>query len=279
MGLRWITPSTARRLRPFWRRCALIGFGFLGTAFIAIVAFALLERYLSVHGLDDLASAEDLIESFDLVIHTSDHKPLTFREPIRKWTGDIPIFFDASVPDWHRSMAERQLPLIARLTDLRFILTKTYDPQSALNVVLAEGTEDMRKAARRFTEEIEGSWHFEDYLCFAIVSNNPDGTIQGALAVFGVKRQSTESHSCLIEELLHGLGPNADRATYTPSIFSEFTIPVEIPLNDQVLIRTLYDPRIKPGMSSEQTRELVPDIIRGLIEDVKARGPEALYQH
>ncbi|GEM_PF-1037041 len=279
MGLRWITPSTARRLRSFWRRCALIGFGFLGAAFIVIMAFVFLERYLSVHGLDDLASAEDLIESFDLVMHTSDHKPLTFRRPIQKWTGDIPIFFDTSVPDWHRSMAERQLPLIARLIGLRFILTKTYDPQSALNVVLAEGAAAMRKEVRRFTTEMNASWRFEDYLCFAIVPTNPNGTIQGALTVFGVKRQSTESHSCLIEELLHGLGPMADRATYTPSIFSEFTIPIEIPLNDQVLIRALYDPKIKPGMSSEQTRELVPDIIRGLVEDVKARGPEALYQH
>ncbi|MEP2545869.1 MAG: DUF2927 domain-containing protein, partial [Alphaproteobacteria bacterium] len=73
--------------------------------------------------------------------------------------------------------------------------------------------------------------------------------------------------------------PNADKATYAPSIFNKFTFPVEIPLNDQILIRTLYDPKIKPGMSSEQTRKLVPDIIRGLIEDVKAHGPEALYQH
>ena len=176
-------------------------------------------------------------------------------------------------------MAEKQLPLIARLTGLRFVLSKTYDPRSRLNVVLAEGAEAKRKAARRFTDEIDDSWRFEDYLCFAIVSRNRDETIQGALAAFGVKQQSTESHSCLIEEILHGLGPSADRATYTPSIFSEFTIPVEIPLNDQVLLRTLYDPKIKPGMSSEQTRELVPDIIRDLIEGIKARGPEALYQH
>ncbi|MEP0337103.1 MAG: DUF2927 domain-containing protein [Alphaproteobacteria bacterium] len=279
MGLRWITPSTARRLRPFWRRTALIGFGFLGAAFIVFMAFTLLTRYLSVHGLDDLASAEDLIESFDRVMHTSDHQPLTIREPLRKWTGDIPIFFDASVPGWHRSMAERQLPLIARLIGLRFILTKAYDRRSTLNIVLAEDTAAMRKEARRFTAKINDSWRFDDYFCFAIVTTTPNGTIQGALAVFGEKRQSTKSHSCLIEELLHGLGPNADKATYAPSIFNKFTFPVEIPLNDQILIRTLYDPKIKPGMSSEQTRKLVPDIIRGLIEDVKAHGPEALYQH
>ena len=96
--------------------------------------------------------------------------------------------------------------------------------------------------------------------------------------MFGVEKQSTLSHTCVIEEFLQALGPLADRAVYSPSIFSEATVPVEIPLNDRILLRALYDPAIRPGMSDEETAKVVPGIIHRLFVGVKARGESALYQ-
>ena len=49
-------------------------------------------------------------------------------------------------------------------------------------------------------------------------------------------------------------------------------------INDKILVRTLYDRRIKPGMTREQTTPLARIIIEELVAAVKERGEEALYQ-
>jgi len=82
----------------------------------------------------------------------------------------------------------------------------------------------------------------------------------------------------LIEELTQAIGPGNDNAVYRPSIFNNDFMAGELTINDRILVRTLYDKRIKPGMTRREIESIAREIIGELIEAVKERGEKALYQ-
>jgi len=97
--------------------------------------------------------------------------------------------------------------------------------------------------------------------------------------VFRRPPEERRTLACIVEETVQVLGLAADRATYFPTVFTnDQARPAALSLNDKVLLRTLYDPAIKAGMSLEETRQLVPGIIHRLVTGMKARGEQALYQ-
>ncbi|MEO1492848.1 MAG: DUF2927 domain-containing protein [Pseudomonadota bacterium] len=70
--------------------------------------------------------------------------------------------------------------------------------------------------------------------------------------------------ACLHEEIFQGLGLFADDVTVRPSIFNddeEFALLTE---HDEHLVRILYDPRLRPGMTAQQAMPMASSIARGL---------------
>ena len=115
--------------------------------------------------------------------------------------------------------------------------------------------------------------------CFASYRDGPDGAIAFGYVVFTRPAEERRTLACIVEESTQVLGLQADRATYSPTVFTnDLARPVELTLNDKILIRALYDPAIEPGMTAAQTRALVPGIIHRLVTGVRARGEAALYQ-
>ena len=67
---------------------------------------------------------------------------------------------------------------------------------------------------------------------------------------------------CLVEELLQGLGPMNDDEQLTHSVFNDSSRHSRFTVFDQIILNMLYDPRIKPGMSIQQTRSILPLVAR-----------------
>lgn len=70
---------------------------------------------------------------------------------------------------------------------------------------------------------------------------------------------------CLVEEVLQGLGPLADRGHRDYSVFNTASKHTSFTLHDQVLMNALYDPRIKAGMSKSQVAKILPEVLRDCI--------------
>ena len=71
--------------------------------------------------------------------------------------------------------------------------------------------------------------------------------------------------SCVHEEMAQAMGLPNDSPESRPSLFSdslEFALLTE---HDEILLRMLYDPRLRPGMTAEEARPLLPDIARDAI--------------
>ncbi len=68
-------------------------------------------------------------------------------------------------------------------------------------------------------------------------------------------------YDCAYEEILQSLGPINDDATVPWTMFNDDVQKGFFDIYDQYLLNILYDPRIKAGMSAEQVRELLPQIL------------------
>lgn len=83
----------------------------------------------------------------------------------------------------------------------------------------------------------------------------------------------------LLEEISQGFGPINDTEIVQPSIWSDTNPSLDrLPLNDQIILRALYDPAIRPGMPKDVAMAVVRDLIPRLVEAVRRDGEAALYQ-
>lgn len=67
---------------------------------------------------------------------------------------------------------------------------------------------------------------------------------------------------CLVEEILQGLGPLADKGRADFSIFNTKSQYRTFTRHDQVIMNCLYDKRIKPGMSKAEVAKVMPNVVK-----------------
>jgi len=102
--------------------------------------------------------------------------------------------------------------------------------------------------------------------CLVIASDsNNDGTYGQAVAIIRGEHPDLLRRSCIQEELAQGLGLPNDSPAARPSIFNddeEFGLLTD---HDELLLKMLYDPRLRPGMTERQARPVVETIAAELI--------------
>jgi hypothetical protein len=118
-----------------------------------------------------------------------------------------------------------------------------------------------------------------EVVCFFFATPVAGRIFEAFAAVPNVYQESLLRH-CIIEETTQALGLFADADMIQPSMFSERTPPMlgQLTLNDKIIVRILYDPRIEPNMPREEALDVAQDVIAELVEAVRREGVEALYQ-
>jgi hypothetical protein len=105
----------------------------------------------------------------------------------------------------------------------------------------------------------------DTYCIVAAYAGGPDpSTYTAAVAVIRAENPSLMRLSCIHEELAQGLGLANDSPTARPSIFNDDDEFALLTRHDEDLLKILYDPRLKAGMSAEQAAPIVRTIAREL---------------
>ena len=73
-------------------------------------------------------------------------------------------------------------------------------------------------------------------------------------------------YDCVYEELLQALGPINDTDAVPWTMFNDDVRMGFFDVYDQYLLNILYDPRIRPGMTADEVRAVLPQVLA----DVKA---------
>lgn len=103
--------------------------------------------------------------------------------------------------------------------------------------------------------------------CFVRVLPGKRGGIKATDVVIVSDHGERIFERCLVEEILQGLGPLADKGNPEYSVFNTASQHTSFTLHDRVLMNALYDPRIKAGMSKDEVKNVLP----GVIHDCMAR--------
>ena len=88
-----------------------------------------------------------------------------------------------------------------------------------------------------------------------------DGTYAEAIAVIRAEHPDLLRRSCIHEEIAQGMGLSNDFAGARPSVFNDDEEFGLLTRHDEELLRILYDPRLRPGMTAPEAMPVVVEII------------------
>jgi len=103
--------------------------------------------------------------------------------------------------------------------------------------------------------------------CLALAVQDPAqaGRIVAAAIAIGTDIPESQRQHCILEELVQVMGLPNDACHYRPSLFCEEDRVFELAPADRLMLKALYDPRLRTGMSRAEALPIVREILAELI--------------
>lgn len=233
-------------------------------------------------GADTPFSADMLARNFENIAFFNEYDGSFTRRggasPLRRWAAPIRMetIFGAGVPPSQqrsdggavRSYANR----LSRLTG--HPITTTGRPNF---IVIITSEDDRATALAQAADRLPGlslaslsalSNLRRDTYCVvaAFAGGAGANTYTAAIAVIRAENPDLLRLSCIHEELAQGLGLANDSPSARPSIFNDDDEFALLTRHDELLLKMLYDPRLRAGMSAAQAAPLTRIIARELTQ-------------
>lgn len=187
----------------------------------------------------------------------------TGNHPLVKWNQPIRILLDHRVGDeaLHQELAELHVQHLAQITGLSI---EFVSKQSQANVHWIYTRESRWIKDAKSALNLKSTQYLNSAICTAGYKTDITGHIVSAAIVIPVDlaRSRGKLLACVVEEITQALGlPNDSEHAY-PSIFNDHT-PEELlaPL-DVVLLKLLYEPDLKTGMTLSEVKPVVKRLLR-----------------
>ena len=205
-----------------------------------------------------LPPVSELVRHFDTIVFGSEFGP---DSPIVvKWDkAKLRVSLEKRATKRHLGFVQAHLDVLTDLTGLRFEGAR--DPEAAdIRIFFVRRAEMGRIRGPNIDPGIVAAAAAGGGCFFITVADPPERFIK-AFIVVNVERDEARTNSCLLEELTQSLGLINDSDDLRPSIFSDRDVLFAPSATDEILLRTLYDPRMKPGMPRSVARKTAQRII------------------
>ncbi|MCA1397115.1 DUF2927 domain-containing protein [Bradyrhizobium sp. BRP56] len=180
---------------------------------------------------------------------------------IRKYDSPVRVFADGSRADRKAQLARVVADIRSKVQHLDIAMTENNE---AANVVvkLVRDRELYRTIATFYGQErareIRSSL---DPQCLSGFRKNENYEIEHSDVILTVDNGDFVFLDCAYEELLQSLGPINDTATVPWTMFNDNVSMGYFDVYDQYLLNLLYDPRIKPGMTVQEVKAVLPAVL------------------
>ncbi|WP_245624715.1 DUF2927 domain-containing protein [Marinomonas fungiae] len=192
-----------------------------------------------------------------------------------RWEKPIIVYIESEAGD--SSLQEQLLRIHTRhLTRITGVpIDFTSDIRRA-NIIASFTTLDQveEKVARYIGDPESIRVALDEAICLGNFGVNSRGAIERGVIIIPVDyaRQNARFLDCIIEEITQLLGLPNDSDNVYPSIFNDVSSDIYLSPLDYILLKILYSPRLKAGMSAEQVDRLLPTVINdlyylGIIDD------------
>jgi len=196
---------------------------------------------------------------------------------LHRWEGpvNVGVEFGPRVPEDQRAADRSALAAyVARLAratghPIRFaqggtnfhVLILTEDDRRAIGPRLRQLLPGISAAALDSAVNMDRS----TYCAVYAVDPRDDGNYTRAVALIRAEHPDLLRLSCLHEEVAQGLGLANDSPSARPSIFNDDEEFALLTRHDELLLRMLYDRRLRAGMSPDEARGIAAEIAESLI--------------
>ncbi|QUS35652.1 DUF2927 domain-containing protein [Falsirhodobacter algicola] len=196
--------------------------------------------------------------------------------PLRRWNRPVRVglVFGDSVPERQRAIEKARIgSYLARLSRVSGHPIGLNKDHPNLTIFIVNEDERRRmgaaiaKAAPGLTpNEVKAVTDLpRETYCLAYATSDATSTYTGAFALIREEHPDLLSLACLHEEVAQAMGLANDSPRARPSIFNddeEFALLTDM---DELMLKILYDPRLRPGMTEEEARPIVQQIAQELM--------------
>ena len=196
---------------------------------------------------------------------------------LRKWTGPVRVGlrFGASVPAERRATDRaRVASYLARLSQITGHPISLSDaaPNFWVHVVSEDEREALGPALQSTLPGLSAGdiadvtqMPRSTYCLVYALSEGNSGAYTRAVAVIRAEHPDLLRQSCFHEEIAQGLGLANDSPRARPSIFNDDEEFALLTRMDEMLLRILYNPALRPGMRIEEARPIVQKLAEGML--------------
>jgi len=196
---------------------------------------------------------------------------------LRRWEAPVRValrFGPATAPDRRAADTARVASFLQRLSRISghpialndtnpnfFIHMVTEDERRALGPQIRAALPGLSASEVAAITDMQRSTY-----CLVYAMSAPDGaTYTRAFAVIRAEHPDLLRLSCLHEEITQGLGLANDSPTARPSIFNDDEEFALLTRQDELMLRMLYDPALRPGMTESEARPIVESLAARLL--------------
>lgn len=197
---------------------------------------------------------EVLARQFERIAFTSEFGGENRAGRLIRWSGPIRVRLSGHMPDRFRAEVERQLGELRELSGLAI-------------AIAGEGSEGLPASMTvEFSNSRGGTAFDPDAPCRTLIWET-DHVIHRVQIYIAPYPDRVRRH-CIAEELTQALGLADDSPLIRDSIYHDDSARQRIAPWDALMVRILYDPRLRPGMLKA---EAIP-IVRHIIAEHLGRG-------
>jgi len=186
---------------------------------------------------------------------------------IRKFDGPVRVYTDSRAqPDRRVQVAEVVASIRARVRHLDIAVT---DNRSAANVLVTLVRDrDLPGTIRKFYGRVRARTIQNSLTpqCLSSFRKDEAYRIVNSDVILVADAGDFVFYDCIYEELLQALGPINDTDAVPWTMFNDDVHMGFFDVYDQYILNILYDPRIRPGMTVDEVRAVLPQVL----VDVKA---------
>jgi len=143
-----------------------------------------------------------------------------------------------------------------------YVLVLNEDERLAYGPRLQSLVPGMTPSARRTIIDLPRSTFC---LVHAFSDSDQASAFTAAVAVIRAEHPDLMRLSCVHEELAQGMGLANDSPRARPSIFNDDEEFALLTAHDELLLRILYDPRLRTGMREQEALPIVTEIVEGYL--------------
>jgi hypothetical protein len=180
---------------------------------------------------------------------------------IRRYDHPVRVYAEGSRADRKAQIARVVADIGHRIQHLDIAMASTAE-DATITVQLVRDRDLSRAIAKSYgserAKEIKTSL---DPQCLSSFRKNENFEITHSDVILTVDVSDFVFLDCAYEELLQSLGPINDTSSVPWTMFNDKVSMGFFDVYDQYILNLLYDPRIKPGMTVEEVRAVLPDAL------------------